>query len=279
ARIGVDRGLGRALADLRALLIHDDRVASAPHPTTGAPRPGRVELSSLGFVLARERAGRDEGFLFTVRGGHNGESHNHNDLGALAVFLDGCPVIVDPGRVTYTAHSFSDTRYQEWAYRSSWHSVPSPRGLEQGTGREFRALGPTRVGSETSPRGWRVELSHAYPLGADEDLERYAALDPAEPSAVVIEDRWDLQSGADTLLHFMVVGEPRKVTDTFVEVGPGLLEHGSERVTWEPAPADDPYQRVDWAGQLYRLTFAQSSKIRGGTSRITVRRRTNDTRP
>lgn len=153
-------------------------------------RPGRVELSSLGFVLAREHAGRDEGFLFTLRGGHNGESHNHNDLGALAVFLDGRPVIVDPGRVTYTAHSFSDT-----------------------------------------------------------------------------------------LLHFMVVGEPRIVTDTFVEVGPGLLEHGSERVTWEPAPADDPYQRVDWDGRLYRLTFAQSSKIRGGTSRITVRRRTNDTQP
>lgn len=39
ARIGVDRGLGRALADLRALLIHDDRVTSAPTPHHGcAPR-------------------------------------------------------------------------------------------------------------------------------------------------------------------------------------------------------------------------------------------------
>ena len=52
------------------------------------------------------------------KGGHNGESHNHNDVGSFVVFLDGNPVAVDIGNMTYTAkNSVSDPNMPQVKYR------------------------------------------------------------------------------------------------------------------------------------------------------------------
>ena len=83
----------------------------------------------------------DSGFLVTAKGGHNAESHNHNDVGVFSVYLDNQPVIVDPGKRIYVMGSFTEKRYtpEHWNHTSSHHNLPVFNGVEQQAGRGFRA--------------------------------------------------------------------------------------------------------------------------------------------
>ena len=51
------------------------------------------------------------GLTLAAKGGHNGESHNHNDVGSFIVAVDGVPAVADAGRPTYTAQTFGPDRY------------------------------------------------------------------------------------------------------------------------------------------------------------------------
>ncbi len=66
---------------------------------------------STQVLLARPAAGSAAGLTLAVKGGHNGEHHNHNDVGSVVVALGGVPVLVDAGRPTYTAQTFGPDRY------------------------------------------------------------------------------------------------------------------------------------------------------------------------
>ena len=48
-------------------------------------------------MTARVTERSSDGFYVAAQGGHNAESHNHNDVGNFIVFLNGKPVIVDVG--------------------------------------------------------------------------------------------------------------------------------------------------------------------------------------
>ena len=84
-------------------------------------------------------AARAAGLTLAVKGGHNGEHHNHNDVGSFVVASDGVPVIVDAGRPTYTAQTFGPDRYAIWTMQSGWHNVPVIGGREQLPGAEHAA--------------------------------------------------------------------------------------------------------------------------------------------
>jgi len=51
-------------------------------------------------------ARNDKGMFVASHGGHNAESHNHNDVGDFVVYVRGEPVIIDVGSGTYTARTF-----------------------------------------------------------------------------------------------------------------------------------------------------------------------------
>src|SRR5699024_10175363 len=72
----------------------------------------------------RENEGTNGGFYFAAKGGHNGESHNHNDVGSFILYYDGKPAIVDAGVGTYTAKTFSSQRYEIWTMQSLFHNLP-----------------------------------------------------------------------------------------------------------------------------------------------------------
>jgi hypothetical protein len=76
----------------------------------GAPRelvlPRDVWLPDLQVMAAREREGDTRGFYLAAKGGHNAESHNHNDIGNFIVYYDGLPLLIDVGSGKYTARTF-----------------------------------------------------------------------------------------------------------------------------------------------------------------------------
>lgn len=92
---------------------------------------------------ARDRAGSSSGFFFAAKGGHNAESHNHNDIGTFVLYFNGKPALIDIGRETYTAKTFSSRRYEIWTFQSQYHNIPKINGVDQVQGRDFAARNTT----------------------------------------------------------------------------------------------------------------------------------------
>ena len=79
------------------------------------------------------------GFFLATHGGHNAESHNHNDVGDFLLYANGEPVIIDAGRGNYTARTFSAQRYELWFTQSQHHNLPIVNGIGQLAGRKYEA--------------------------------------------------------------------------------------------------------------------------------------------
>lgn len=243
-------GLGRLL---RAV-TDADWLAATPLP---APPPQQVWLESVQLRLVRERADSFAGLTLVVKGGHNDEHHNHNDVGEVVVASDGVPVLVDAGRPTYTAATFGPERYRLWPMQSAWHNVPRVRGTQQAAGRGFRA---TAV--EPLDNGLALDLATAYPVEGLAGWRRSARL---TDGTIAVRDAWQLVPwpGAEpeppTTVCFLVAGR--------VTLSPGRAEvvplAGATplRLEWPadiPAHSslrtvDDPMLNTVWGDRLTRI--------------------------
>ncbi len=96
------------------------------------PLPRDVWMAELEVMSARSTEGSAEGLYLAAKGGHNNESHNHNDVGNFIVYLDGEPLLIDVGVETYTAQTFSSRRYEIWTMQSAWHNLPTHAGRQRG---------------------------------------------------------------------------------------------------------------------------------------------------
>ena len=117
------------------------------------------------FMAARDREGSSDGLYVAAWGSHNAQSHNHNDVGNVVVFVDGAPVLVDVGRPTYTSQTFSRKRYDIWAMQSAYHNLPTVNGWMQKDGAAFRAKNVVYQAREISA-ALMMDIAPAYPAEA-----------------------------------------------------------------------------------------------------------------
>jgi hypothetical protein len=212
-------------------------------------------------LLARPAGGSPAGLTLAVKGGHNGEHHNHNDVGSVVVAVGGVPVLVDAGRPTYTAQTFGPDRYGIWTMQSSWHNVPEIRGRAQPPGRRYAARDVSAVFDEAGAE-LTLDLAPAYPGTDIRRWLRTARLDRVT-GRVTVTDSWELDpagASAPTRVHLLVAGTVR-VGEGFAEI---VARHGAGVlvVTWDPAgapagtsvqPLDDPLLSDVWGDRLTRL--------------------------
>jgi hypothetical protein len=111
---------------------------------------------------ARDKAGSSEGFFFAAKGGHNAESHNHNDLGSCVLYFNGKPALIDIGRETYTAKTFSNQRYEIWTMQSQYHNLPKINGVDQMQGRDYVAT-HTGFKADAKKAVFSTDIFKAYP--------------------------------------------------------------------------------------------------------------------
>jgi hypothetical protein len=154
--------LGR---ELPALFVMSELAGKKPE----APLLRDVWLPGIEVFTARDTEGSEKGLYLAAKGGHNAESHNHNDIGHFVIYTNGQPVIIDAGVETYTRKTFSPQRYEIWTMQSAYHSLPLINGIQQAR------MGPvsSRRGSGDLRAGDRPGLSpggHAAQLGAQVDL-------------------------------------------------------------------------------------------------------------
>ena len=150
----------------------------------------------------------DASFAVAVKGGHNDEFHNHNDLGSYVVLADGVIVAGDPGGEVYTARTFSNRRYESKVLSSYAHPVPVVDGMLQGTGRAFAAK-IVRTDFTDAKDEIVFDLTAGYPAKTlrrlvrtfvfDRTEKRFAVRDEAEFSEpTAFAEAW-IARDADTL--------------------------------------------------------------------------------
>ena len=122
----------------------------------------------LDVALAREKSGTTNGFCFAAKGGHNGESHNHNDVGSFILYYNGNPVLIDVGVGTYTRETFSAQRYNIWTMQSNYHNLPVINGFGQSPGSQFKAQNSKYIASKNKV-SFSTDIARAYPSEAKVD--------------------------------------------------------------------------------------------------------------
>jgi len=130
---------GKIDEQLMQLLLLDE-IGNAPSENALI---GDFWLPDIEVAGARDKAGSTEGFFFAAKGGHNNESHNHNDIGTCVLYFDGKPCLIDIGRENYVALTFSSRRYEIWTMQSQYHNLPKINGIEQMQGRQYEAKNTT----------------------------------------------------------------------------------------------------------------------------------------
>ena len=100
-------------------------------------------------------------FILVAKGGHNGESHNHNDCGSFILYKNGVPMLEDLGAGLYNADYFSNKRYDIFVNASRSHNVPIIAGTEQRAGKEYGAQNVlVNLGTIET---FQAELQSCYP--------------------------------------------------------------------------------------------------------------------
>jgi hypothetical protein len=241
------RPLRRLFGSLAAELASRRMSAASDEPRT--PMPRDVWLDKIEVMVARDHDGRADGFFLGAKGGHNAESHNHNDVGSFVVYLDGTPLVVDAGVETYTAKTFSEKRYEIWTMQSAFHSLlPCINGIQQAAGAQY-ASRTVSYQADDERASLSLDIATAYPEEAGVvSWLRTITLDRSD--SVVIADEWELNRGGATVeVSFLspadITPDPSNAAGALLSArafGPGYRS-ASGRIACE---GQDPELHVEW---------------------------------
>ena len=133
--------------------------------------PVRSWFADAGILISRDHPHADVPFGAAVKGGHNAEHHNHNDIGSFTIVLAAKPLLLDPGGEIYTRRTFSSRRYESKVLNSYGHPVPVVADQLQSTGRNARANVLETEFSDDADR-LVLDLAEGYAVGELKSLVR-----------------------------------------------------------------------------------------------------------
>jgi hypothetical protein len=250
----------------------------------GLPLPGYVFLPDIQVMMARDVSGESSGFYMAAKGGHNDESHNHNDLGNYVVFYDGAPVLIDVGSGTYTRKTFSSRRYDIWYNTSEYHNVPTINGIAQQPGREFEALDVSS--SETSSGvKFGLELRKAYPDEAG-IITWKRTFNYKRDRQVILVNKFTLKNAVGLVENLMtnwkpdlsvagqivlpVVNESGSAIPMVILYDKKLFEARVEQVSMTEPEDEGVVSR--WGDRIYRIQLIAKKIQKTGQYRIVIER-------
>lgn len=215
--------------------------------------PEFVEYPETQFYYFRNK----NGFFMATKGGHNAESHNHNDIGTVSLYYENLPILIDAGVGTYTRQTFGPERYSIWTMRSMYHNLPTINGQEQQFGREYVA---SDIKLNKSKKEISINLAKAY--SNDAQINNWTRSYQLLNNGLEIKDDFSLSEAIkENEINFMLWGtidnsEKGKVSID-VKGKKFVLEYDSKLFTASLETIDLPDTRLSkvWGEKIYRLTL------------------------
>ena len=225
-----------------------------------------VWLHDLQVMAARSERGSTRGFYVAAKGGHNAESHNHNDVGNYIVYHDGHPVLVDAGAQTYTAKTFSNRRYELWNNQSSYHTLPEINGVMQKEGRSYEAR-EVKYEQDDQKATLSLEMAGAYPDEAQAATwGRTITLNRGKNVAVT--DTYQLSTFVEPLrLNFLSPLQPSEAEAGRVRLSGAEdaydLVYDPDRFqpSFETIPIEDERMTGSWGSRLFRIVLTSRKPV------------------
>ena len=238
--------LGRELFFLRNIL---DFMAETPRE----PLLKNVWLPDLQIMTARR------GHLFVaVKGGHNGESHNHNDVGSFVVYDNNEPLFIDPGVGEYTAKTFGKNRYDIWTMQSQYHNLPQINGVDQKDGKQYGAKVISHKDGLLT-----LDIASAYPQEAA--VKSWKRTIAATKSGITITEDYALSE----------YRQPSRLM--FITLNPDALQHIHFDTNKLSATIEDISSQLDpllqgmWGKHMYRIVLTIKSTRNNESIRYTIK--------
>ena len=236
-----------------------------------------VWLPDIQVMVARESETPRQGLVVAAKAGHNGEKHNHNDVGQFILLHSGRPVIVDVGVERYTRATFRSGRYKMWCIRGAGHNAPVVSGREQPYGREFAASNVTCTSSEAESRlGMNLEKAYEDDSGLVE-LRRDIRLQRGANARLSVTDTYRLAEAPGSIVLNLYspctcrVGPAGTIeldgADLVLQIDPEVVA-----VEIKTRPVTDERMLAAWGPQLTHLVLSHTAKEMSGTYGLTFRR-------
>lgn len=193
------------------------------------------------------------GMILCAKGGHNGESHNHNDIGSFMLYVNGEPEVLDAGNMTYTAKTFADERYTLFNTRSSYHNLPIVGRHEQLPGTQYCAADVTCL-----PDGLALDIAGAY--GEAAGVTRLHRSLRLAGDALTLREHIMLARAQEVDWVFMLRHQP--------DIQPGCVTAGGVKLMFNPVlhahaeeiPVNDARMAQCFPGSIWRLMLSAQAK-------------------
>jgi len=219
-----------------------------------------IYIPSLELMIARS----NDGFFVAAKGGHNNQSHNHNDVGNFIVYYKNKPILIDVGVETYNAKTFSNERYSIWTMQSSYHNLPEINGCMQQNGNRFRAQNVLYCKDEFKSKIY-MDISQTYPKEAKVNIwQREIKLDK-KLNVITIKEIYELNAYDEIKLNFICANNPmfqkENIIVGFVEDRKIIIEYEEEKLYHQIesiAIKDEKLLKV-WGTMIYRIIFKPKS--------------------
>ena len=226
---------------LAATMMFSFLNASLPavaHATTTPDSPLRTQFKDGGVFICRSEPGSKTPFAAVLKGGHNAEHHNHNDVGSFSVIAGKAMVICDPGGEVYTARTFSGHRYDSKVLNSYGHAVPVIGGQLQRTGADARAA-VLRADFREAEDTLTLDIHSAYTVPELKRLERTFVFRRGESAALTVRDEAAFSEPRSFETALITWGDWKKLSEKEVLLSD---EGGAVRV------------RIDTSGEPFKIS-------------------------
>lgn len=229
-----DRDRTASLFETGIYAFPNAAAASPPAAETGGEV--RTWFEDAGVLISRPAAGSGCRLGVALKGGHNAEHHNHNDVGSYVVVVGDRPVLLDPGRETYTARTFSDRRYESKLLNSFGHPVPVVAGQLQRTGREAQGIVLRTEFTEHNDT-LVLDLRAAYDCPELKTLERTFVYSRDGAGSLTVTDRVEFTTPRSFATALLTRGSWQRLDD-----GTLLIRDGDEALRVEIDANGDAFE-------------------------------------
>jgi hypothetical protein len=276
-QLGLDDWEGGDMARASGTLYKQVLYLFPNSATRVPPATERVEsleprsyFEDMGVLVCRPGPDSSARLGVAIKGGHNGEHHNHNDVGSYTVAIGTHAPLLDVGAEVYTNRTFSPHRYDSRVLNSYGHPVPVVAGNLQQTGHKACAR-VLRTDFTPETDTFVLDLSRAYDVPELQRLERKLVYSRTGAGCITITDTVEFATpqAFETALMTLGQSEQRTPTDYVFRAGEDAvavhIEASAEtRTVLEPLD-----ETIRGGGQAVRLGIRLTAPVREAS--VTVR--------